>query len=91
MRATWELVATTGAAQGAPAYQAANVPDSPSTATALVTQTSTTGMHYPDGWTVVGIKLKTKQLVRFGWLVSLTTGTTLGSFTAGGRFQLYQE
>ncbi len=91
MRATWEVIGTTGAAQGAPAYQAANVPDTPGTATALATQTATTGLYYPSGWTAVGVALKTKQRVRLGFIISLTTGTTLGTFTGGGRVEAYQE
>jgi hypothetical protein len=91
MRPTWELRQANGNIQLSPAYQVADHEDSPGTSTALATLTSSTGMQYPTGWTDVSSSLGGKQLVRFGWIVNLTSGSTLATAFAGGRVQLLTE
>jgi hypothetical protein len=91
LRPTWELIQATGSIRVAPAYQTADVENAPGTATAIGSQVSSTGLKYAVTWTSVLTELETKQLVRFGWLTSLVTGTTLANAYVGGRLEVLQD
>lgn len=59
------------------AYQTANVMNSPDSATLLDSTASADGMVFPSDWNDLSTIVKGKQLIRFGRLAKLTSGSTL--------------
>lgn len=59
------------------AYQTANVENSPDSATLIDSTASTDGMVYPSAWVDLASAMQGKQLVRFGRLGKLSSGSTL--------------
>jgi len=92
LRAIWELVSLTSDIEVAPAYQVANVEDSPGTS-AIITGSygTTTGMKYPSTWKDVSSALDSQQLIRLGWLHKLGSAGSLAVAWVGGKVEMYQE
>lgn len=58
------------------AYQTANVENNADSATALGSYQSSNGVAYPTAWEDIGTYTEQKQIIRFGWLVKNTAGST---------------
>ena len=56
LRQTWELIQATGNLEIAPGHQVADYENSLGAATALGSFQSTAGIHYPTGWTTLGVR-----------------------------------
>ena len=59
------------------AYQTANVENSPDSATRIDSTASADGMVYPTAWVDLASAVQGKQLIRFGRLAKLSSGSTL--------------
>lgn len=77
LRASFELQVRNGNIQVQAAYQTANDPRSPDTAVGFGDTVSTDGYEDPSDITDVGATFKARQLFRFGFLCSNTSGSTL--------------
>ena len=76
VRPTYEVVYATGNLVVAFAYQVCNVENSIDSTTA-VTSYYGAGVNYPgSGYTDISATTAPKQLVRFGWYVKLSSGST---------------
>lgn len=76
IRSTFELAGRTGELEVAFGYQLADEPDSPDNGTEVGTYQATNGVKLPSGFTDTASATGAKQLVRFGWFIKLTTGST---------------
>lgn len=82
---TLEIIGLIGNAQVKRAYQTCNIPSAPDTETALGNYVSTNGINYPASFSDVATTMQSKQLVRFGWILSLSGGTTPASLSVAGK------
>lgn len=90
VRGSFELRGLTGVISALVGYQTANVEDAPDAANNLGTFQTTAGVFYGAGFTDVSATVQAKQLVRFGFVVKLSTGTTLAVARAGGSVDIIQ-
>ena len=87
-RTTFELRCPTGNIQVSPAWQVANTEDSPGSFKQLLSYKTLEDVYYPDDW--VDVKsdgtapTKSNLLIRFGWKVSLTSGSSLACANVAG-------
>ena len=77
IRVTQDNRAFIGNMEIAAAYQTANVENSPDTAVAIDSAASADGMVYPTAWVDLASAMQGKQLVRFGRIGKLSSGSTL--------------
>ena len=77
IRVTQDNRALIGNIEVSAAYQTANVENSPDSATAIDSYASANGMVYPTAWVDLATAVQGKQLVRFGRLAKLSSGSTL--------------
>ena len=77
IRVTQDNRAFIGNIEVSAAYQTANVENSPDSATAIDSYASASGMVYPSAWADLASAVQGKQLVRFGRLAKLSSGSTL--------------
>ena len=97
IRATLELRATCGAnLDVAVGYQLADVENSPQEDWEVKTFSgpsgwkSVAGMHYPDRWDAdIVAQAAGMQLVRFGFMVKLSAGTTLALARAAAKVEIF--
>jgi hypothetical protein len=82
-----ELRGKTGNFQGEPAVQVANDVRSPGSATAVGSALTADGVSDPSAPTSV-TNATTSKYARPGWLVSLTSGTTLATGSLAGVVEL---
>lgn len=90
VRVTMEILGRTGNIQIAPAYQVADTQDD-DTATSHDIRSALTanGVHFWSGvWKDAKPDTQGRQLIRFGWRVSLTSGAALGTATVGGKVDI---
>lgn len=87
VRVTQDNRGLVGSMEIGAAYQTANVENSPDTAVLLDSTAAADGMVYPTDWTDLSAVVKSKQLIRFGRLAKLTSGTTLA---LGGSYILIE-
>lgn len=87
--AEFEIAAVQGLATCAPAYQVANAEDSPGAIEVIDPNNTYRGsvdVYYASDFRNIRVDatapLKSNQLVRFGWLVKLSSGSTLGFVVA---------
>jgi hypothetical protein len=98
-RSQWEIYAVSGNAQCAPAYQVATNIDAPGVTQYIDPSApqaqSVKDVYYPSDFrnlrTDGTAPLKSSMLVRFGWLVSLSSGSTLAFICAGGVVEVTDE
>lgn len=81
-----ELRGRTGNFQVKPAVQLANDVRSPGAATAVGSALSADGVSDPGA--VTALSTGASRYIRVGWLVSLTSGSTLGFGAAAGTVEL---
>jgi hypothetical protein len=81
-----EMRGKTGNFQARPAVQVANDTRSPGTATAVGSGLAADGVSDPNG--ITALTTGSSKYIRPGWLVSLTSGTTLGTAQLGGAIDL---
>lgn len=77
VRVTQDNRAFIGNMEIAAAYQTANVENSPDSAVAIDSAASADGMVYPTAWVDLASAMQGKQLVRFGRIAKLSSGSTL--------------
>lgn len=82
---TMEIIGLIGNAQVKRAYQTCNIPSAPDEPSALGNYNSTNGINYPASFSDVATTMQSKQLVRFGWILSLSGGTTPASLSVAGK------
>lgn len=70
------------------AYQTANVENSPDSATLIDSTAASDGMVFPSDWNDLSTVVKGKQLIRFGRMAKLTSGSTLA---LGGNWILLES
>ena len=92
-RSQWEVFAVVGNAVCLPAYQVATSTDTPGASMTIeptggAAFSSAVDVYYPTDFhnlrTDGTAPLKSNMLVRFGWLVKLSSGSTLAYIYAGG-------
>lgn len=90
VRPTYELVYRTGNLTVAFAYQVCDVETSQASATYL-TSYNASGVNFPSsGYYDISATTSTKQMVRFGWLVKLSTGSTQSFGYVGGSVAIME-
>jgi len=66
----------------------ANVENSADSATALGSYSTSNGVAYPSAWEDISAYTEQKQLIRFGWLVKNTSGSTRTWSRVGGFMEI---
>ncbi len=84
VRGTFELRAKMGSLNVALGYQTAQVEDTPSSHSSFGAFATTNNVSYPTGWTDISGTTSGKQLIRYGWVVKNSSGTTLNLGRVGG-------
>ncbi len=85
LRVTYEVRGRLGNLRVVPAFQVADVEDTPISVTSCGTQTSSNGMVYPTTWASPTLN---NQLVRLGWYVDNTSGTDLSMAPIAGVLEI---
>ena len=88
IRVTQDNRGLIGAMEIGAAYQTANVENSPDTAVLIDSTAAADGVVYPTDWNDLNTAVKGKQLIRFGRLAKLTSGSTLA---LGGSWILIES
>ena len=70
------------------AYQTANVENNADSATAVGSYSTSNGVAYPSPWEDMSAYTEQKQLIRFGWLVKNTSGSTRTWSRVGGFMEI---
>lgn len=96
MRATLELQNLCGNIEVSVGYQLADVENNPLSDEKLESYNgptgwqSTTGVHYPERWDgSIESQAGGKQLIRFGFVVKLSSGTDPGMVRAAAKVEIY--
>lgn len=90
VRGPIELVWKTGNLNVSLAYQTADVENAPGTAAAIGSYATSAGVTYPTQYTDIASSANAKQLIRFGFLVKLSSGSTLSYGYVGGSLQIME-
>jgi hypothetical protein len=88
IRTNFELRGVTGTINVLVGYQTANVENSPDAATNTGTFQTSVGVYFGGSFTDVSAATQAKQLIRFGFVVKLTSGFTLSVARAGGSVDI---
>ena len=80
-----EIVGLIGQTQIKRAYQTADSPSSADSATGVGSFVSANAVSYPSSSTDISATTEAKQLIRFGFIVSLATGSTIATASVAGR------
>jgi hypothetical protein len=88
IRTSFELRGVTGTINVLVGYHTANVENSPDAATNTGTFQTSGGVYFGSSFTDVSAAMQAKQLVRFGFVVKLTSGSTLSVARAGGSVDI---
>lgn len=89
LRAAFEVRGLNGLLSVEPAYQLANDKSSPDNPVPLGGALTADGLGFPSGWATPGIG--SKQHIRVGWWVKLTSGNAVGWAAVAGRAQMLNE
>ena len=89
VRSVWELKQRTGNMSVTPAFELTNSEDDPSPVVVKIGNLETTkSIHYPSDWQSMTANTAGKQLIRPGWVVRNTTGTSLSTARVGGKVEI---
>lgn len=90
IRGTLEMAWHTGNAEVSLGYQTANVETSQDSPLTVGSYATTDGVLFPSGFTDISGNTLGKQMVRIGWMVKLTSGTTQAFAYVGGKVDIQE-